>query len=773
MREAVALEKQFIRDCLPVSAVGLSARGVRALHRLHRRPPPRRRRARAARRRHQEPAALARRADGHPQGAELLRGTRDRVPEVLRARRSSPTTSSRRRQRKERTVIIDFDEILDDLEVKRASLLPPDELPRLDVAAAIGGARRRRPRRCGCSTSSARSGRSTLTVACALGRRRARNARGRAATRTPTSRRRTELVAATGAGGARSSAAARRVGAGSPSADLSALVEAALIEHGALDVAKALVMRRSRTAPRRRRRPATLAAPIRRSGHVVAWNDAQDRGRDPQGVPLARTRSRAGGPARRAGQPCAPGRSGSTSVPIETVQDLVQEELVLAGQMRVAERYILYRAERAMLRARGRLAAPRRRRRRCRCASRRARAGLGRRRPPRPDPLRRDRARPRRSTTTELERELRRSIHDGIARADLDRLIVLNAKSLIERDADFSFFAGRILLTLHLRGDARLGHPPRRRRRACGGAPPRLAAGARARRRDRPRRRGAARLRPRSARPRRSTRPPTSTSTTSASRRSTTATCSSTRPAASRGGSRRRSCSGCASRWASASARARGPGGARARALPDVRERPLLLVHPDAVQRGHAALAAVELLPLRRRRLARVDRAARASPRTRCARSGPAASAARGRRCAAPARTSRATNGESQGVDPVPEAAQRPARRGQPGRQARRRRLRLPRGLAQRHPRLPRAAPQHRRRAPPHARHEHGLLDPRPVHEARRGARAVDALPQLRRARPARAATAPRSRSATSTTSARAARARSAASGSRRSSSGS
>jgi ribonucleoside-diphosphate reductase beta chain len=41
MREAVALEKEFIRDCLPVNAVGLSADEF-CLHRLHRRPPPRR-----------------------------------------------------------------------------------------------------------------------------------------------------------------------------------------------------------------------------------------------------------------------------------------------------------------------------------------------------------------------------------------------------------------------------------------------------------------------------------------------------------------------------------------------------------------------------------------------------------------------------------------------------------------------------------------------------------------------------------------------------------
>jgi len=44
---------------------------------------------------------------------------------------------------------------------------------------------------------------------------------------------------------------------------------------------------------------------------------------------------------------------GTAYLPIETVQDIVQEELVLGGHMRAAERYILYRAERAMLRARG------------------------------------------------------------------------------------------------------------------------------------------------------------------------------------------------------------------------------------------------------------------------------------------------------------------------------------------------------------------------------------------------------------------------------------
>ena len=78
----------------------------------------------------------------------------------------------------------------------------------------------------------------------------------------------------------------------------------------------------------------------------------------------------------------------------------------------------------------------------------------------------------------------------------------------------------------------------------------------------------------------------------------------------------------------------------------------------------------------------------------------------------------KSTNGESQGVIPFLKLANDHRRR-QPERQAPRRHLRLPRDLALRHRGLPRAAQEHRRRAPPHARHEHGQLDSRPVHEAR------------------------------------------------------
>jgi ribonucleoside-diphosphate reductase alpha chain len=47
----------------------------------------------------------------------------------------------------------------------------------------------------------------------------------------------------------------------------------------------------------------------------------------------------------------------------------------------------------------------------------------------------------------ELAQELRRSTHAGMDDDDLHRLVVLNAKALVERDSELSRFAGRILLT--------------------------------------------------------------------------------------------------------------------------------------------------------------------------------------------------------------------------------------------------------------------------------------------------------------------------------------
>jgi ribonucleoside-diphosphate reductase alpha chain len=220
--------------------------------------------------------------------------------------------------------------------------------------------------------------------------------------------------------------------------DLSTLVEAALIADGSYEVAKALVLRRAL--------PTGSAHAdvklIRRSGEVEQWSTGKVEAAirkaflslgldsEPAVALAARVSERAHA-------------LGSAYVAIETVQDIVQEELVLAGHMRVAEAYIVYRAERALLRAqepaperppaipvldRGRETAWTGEDLRARIAF--AAIGLD-------MPL----------DAAALERELRRAIRPGIPREDLRRLVILNAKALVERDSDFSRFAGRILLS--------------------------------------------------------------------------------------------------------------------------------------------------------------------------------------------------------------------------------------------------------------------------------------------------------------------------------------
>ncbi len=310
-------------------------------------------------------------------------------------------------------MIIDFAEILDDLEVKRASLLPSAELPALPVEGILAGLDQPYDLREAC-----------VWIAEALGTVAAARAEELDAGIAETFVRETALAVV---------ARLRLVGEAAQVTvpDMSVLVEAALIERGAVDVAKALVMRRSHRVPDVL---TTGGEPQlqRRSGHVVAWNTRKievairksflSLSLDPE--PAARIAERVSLRARAL---------GIDPVPIETVQDIVQEELVLCGQMRVAERYILYRAERAMLRAEGRIAAPApvagindELRARIRFAA----VGLD-------LPLDED----------ELVSELQRSLSDDISHADVERLTVLNAKSLMERDSDFSFFAGRILLT--------------------------------------------------------------------------------------------------------------------------------------------------------------------------------------------------------------------------------------------------------------------------------------------------------------------------------------
>jgi ribonucleoside-diphosphate reductase alpha chain len=310
--------------------------------------------------------------------------------------------------------MIDFADILADLELKRAAALPRAERPAIDVSAAEAMEMPAVELGDGPLTAAHVAGivaDALAALALAHGETEANTAAARG------------IVAATTAAVARRLHGARRV----TEHDLSSIVEAVLIDAGHFDVARALVLDRA-PAPA----AAAPGAPrlIRRSGDVAAWDPGKietairsaflslEADPAPAAALAARVDERARG-------------LGLLYVPIETVQDIVQEELVLGGHMRVAERYIVYRAERALLRAREeRPAAPAAEaddlRRRIAFAS----IGLD---------LDMD--------ADELAQELRRSTHAGMHDADLRRLVVLNAKALVERDSELSRFAGRILLS--------------------------------------------------------------------------------------------------------------------------------------------------------------------------------------------------------------------------------------------------------------------------------------------------------------------------------------
>ncbi|MBB5353589.1 ribonucleoside-diphosphate reductase alpha chain [Haloferula luteola] len=234
-------------------------------------------------------------------------------------------------------------------------------------------------------------------------------------------------------------------------ADLYLLIEKALLENDAYDVAKSLAFRRSMvqggsisvgTQPH-----ALPVRLIRRNGNVVPWSETK--------IEIAvrkafLTIKENPEPAAEVAKSVTDRvRTGDQSfVHIEDVQDLVQEELMRQGHFKAAAHYIRYRDERARLRADEETTSedPNQEffitvitddgqsnmwdgtelKKRIAFAS----IGL-------------DLCIPE----AEIERELRRSIGAEIKERDLKNTIILNAKSLIEKDADFAKFAGRILLS--------------------------------------------------------------------------------------------------------------------------------------------------------------------------------------------------------------------------------------------------------------------------------------------------------------------------------------
>ncbi|MGE9269386.1 MAG: ATP cone domain-containing protein, partial [Verrucomicrobiales bacterium] len=233
--------------------------------------------------------------------------------------------------------------------------------------------------------------------------------------------------------------------------DLYLLIEKALLENDAYDVAKSLAFRRSiekggsiSAGAQPHALPVRL---IRRNGNVVPWSETK--------IEIAVRKAFL--TIHEIPEPAADiaaavterVRTGDQSfVHIEDVQDMVQEELMKQGHFKAAAHYIRYRDERARQRidmeetpdetdqelfitvitdeGETKLWDGTELKKRIYFAS----IGL-------------DLC----LTEPEIERELRRSVGAEIKEKDLKNTIILNSKSLIEKDADFAKFAARILLS--------------------------------------------------------------------------------------------------------------------------------------------------------------------------------------------------------------------------------------------------------------------------------------------------------------------------------------
>ncbi|MSU65315.1 MAG: ribonucleoside-diphosphate reductase subunit alpha [Opitutus sp.] len=237
------------------------------------------------------------------------------------------------------------------------------------------------------------------------------------------------------------------------------LIEKTLVDNNSYFVAKSLLLNRARKiAVDRDTAVTSTLRVIRRNNQVVPWSE--------QKVEIAVRKTflslqRDSAPAVAITRAVSERvhSSKQSFVHIEEIQDMVQEELMKNGHYKVAEAYILFRAQRAAAREIGVD----------------EHAGSA-------PPFVTDAATAAQETmivvktasgenvfwdgadlrkriefarinldlclsNDEIEAELRRSVYDQISQKDLDTTIVLNSKTLIEKDADFARFAGRIQLT--------------------------------------------------------------------------------------------------------------------------------------------------------------------------------------------------------------------------------------------------------------------------------------------------------------------------------------
>jgi ribonucleoside-diphosphate reductase alpha chain len=235
------------------------------------------------------------------------------------------------------------------------------------------------------------------------------------------------------------------------------LIEKTLVDNNAYFVAKSLLLNRARKiAVDREAAAVSTLRVIRRNNQVVPWSEHKvEIAVRKTFLSLQRDSAPAVAITRAVSQRVH--SSKQSFIHIEEIQDMVQEELMKAGHFKVAEAYILFRAQRAAARDLG-LDVP------AVAATPEATPAAGQAsmivvKKADGSNVFWDGADLRRRiefarigldlclSNDEIESELRRSVYDQISQKDLDATIILNSKTLIERDADFAKFAGRIQLT--------------------------------------------------------------------------------------------------------------------------------------------------------------------------------------------------------------------------------------------------------------------------------------------------------------------------------------
>ena len=235
--------------------------------------------------------------------------------------------------------------------------------------------------------------------------------------------------------------------------DLYFLIEKALIDCNRQDVARSLIFQHSMEGDDalsfEGSSVVVSARLIRRNGKVVPWNQAK--------IEIAVRRAflsigEDSEPAVKVAHAVSESiRQGAQAlVHIEDIQDIVQEELMRQSYFKVAEAYILYREEHSKLRVdkQSEIAESDSRQEAMVLVHTKdgenqfwdgselkaritfASIGLN-----------------LTLNEVEIETELLRSVGAEIKQTDLKKTVILNAKSLMERDGDFAKFAGRILLS--------------------------------------------------------------------------------------------------------------------------------------------------------------------------------------------------------------------------------------------------------------------------------------------------------------------------------------